>query len=158
MEVEQQSRSRTERFRRKDDCCSQAIIGTEAKEVYDTSFQSISTSFVLSRDRGVVEATSTASDISSIGTAYQIAKSRITCYDLASRHSHRRRQQGPSEVRIAVKAEQLYQNSDPEGGEVVQACNSRLTTSHWCMESEMTDLRLLTPFSCGPGTQASSRI
>ena len=58
---------RTERFRRKDDCCSQAIIGTEAKEVYDTSFQSISTSFVLSRDRGFVEVMSTASDISSFG-------------------------------------------------------------------------------------------
>ena len=126
MEVEQQGR--TERFRRKDDCCSQAIIGTEAKELYDTSFQSISTSFVLSRDRGSVEAMSTASDISSIGTAYQIAKSRITCYDLASRHSHRRRQQGPSEVRIAAKAEQLNQNNDPEGREVVQACNPRLIT------------------------------
>ena len=71
--------ARTERFRRKDDCCSQAIIGTEAKEVYDTSFQSISTSFVLSRDRGFVEAMSTASDISSIGKAYKFAKSRITC-------------------------------------------------------------------------------
>ena len=69
---------------------------------------------------------SIASDISSIGTAYQIAKSRITCYDLASRHSHRRRQQGPSEVRIAAKAEQLNQNNDPEGREVVQACNPRL--------------------------------
>ena len=45
--------------------------------MYDTSFQSISTSFVLSRDRGFVEAMSTASDISSIGTAYQIAKSRL---------------------------------------------------------------------------------
>ena len=74
----------------------QAIFGTEAKEVYGTSFQSISTSFVLSRDRGSVEAMSTASDISSIGTAYQFAKSGITCYDRASRHSHRRRQQGPS--------------------------------------------------------------
>ena len=39
------TQDRTELFRRKDDCCSQAIIGTEAKEVYDTSFQSISTSF-----------------------------------------------------------------------------------------------------------------
>ena len=76
-------------------------------------------------------------------------------YDL--RHSHRRNQQGPSEVRIAAKAEQLNQNNDPEGREVVQAFNPRLitgdrsrqsTTSHWCMESEMTDLRLLTPFSC----------
>ena len=44
------------------------LIGTEAKEVYGTSFQSISTSFVLSRDRGFMEAMSTASDISSIGT------------------------------------------------------------------------------------------
>ena len=69
---------------------------------------------------------STASDISSIGTAYKIAKSRITCYDLASRHSHRRRQQGPSEVRIAAKAEQLNQNNDPEGREVVHACDSTL--------------------------------
>ena len=60
--------------------------------------------------------------------AYQIAKSRITCYDLASRHSQRRSQQGPSEVRIAVKAGQLNQNNDPEGREVVQACNSRLIT------------------------------
>ena len=119
---------RTERFRRKDDCCSQAIIGTEAKELYDTSFQSISTSFVLNRDGGSVEAMSTASDISSIGTAYQIAKSRITYYDFASRHSHRRRQQGPSEVRIAAKAEQLNQYSDPEGREVVQVFNSRLIT------------------------------
>ena len=42
-------------------------LAKEAKEVYDTSFQSISTSFVLSRDRGFVEAMSTASDISSIG-------------------------------------------------------------------------------------------
>ena len=66
--------------------------------MYDTSFQSISTSFVLSRDRDFVVAMSTASDMSSIGTAYKFAKSRITCYDLASRHSHRRRQQGPSEV------------------------------------------------------------
>ena len=104
------------------------IIGTEAKELYDTSFQCISTSFVLSGDRGFVEAMSTASDISSIGTVYQIAKSRITGYDLASRHSHRRRQQGPSEVRIAVKAEQLNQNNVPDGREVVQACNSRLIT------------------------------
>ena len=73
------------------------------------------------------------------------------------RCSRTRRQQGPSEVRSAVKAEQLNQNNDPEGREVVQACNSRLitgdcsrqsTTSHWCMESEMTDLRLLTSFSC----------
>ena len=80
-------------------------------------------------NRGSVEAMSTAIDISSIGTAYQIAKSRITCYDLASRHSHRRRQQGPSEVCIAVKAEQLYQNNDPEDREVVQACNSRLITT-----------------------------
>ena len=119
---------RLERFRRKGDCRSQAIIGTEAKEVYDTSFQSISTSFVLSRDRGSVEAMSTASDISSIGTAYQIAKSRITCYGLASRHSHRRRQQGPSGVRIAVKAEQPNQNNDPEGREVVQVFKSRLIT------------------------------
>ena len=86
-----------------------------------------------------------------------MSSGRITCYDLASRHSHRRRQQGPSEVRIAVKAEQLNQDNDPEGREVVQACNSRLitgersrqsTTSHWCMKSEMTDLMLLTPFSC----------
>ena len=46
---------------------------------------------------------------------------------LASRHSHRRRQQGPSEVRIAVKAE-LNQNNDPEGREFLQACNSRLIT------------------------------
>ena len=114
----------TELFRRKDDCCSQAIIGTEAKEVYDTSFQSTSTSFVLSRDRGFVEAMNTASDISSIGTTYQIAKSRITCYDLASRH----RQQGPSEVGIAVKTEQLNQNNVPEGRKVAQACNSRLIT------------------------------
>ena len=96
--------------------------------MYDTSLQSISTSFVLSRDRGFVEAMSTASDISSMGTAYKIAKSRMTCYVLASRHSHRRRQQGPSEVRIAVKAEQLNQNNDPEGREVVQTCNSRLIT------------------------------
>ena len=65
----------------------QAIIGTEAKEVYDTSFHSISTSFVLSRDRGFVEGMSTASDISSIGTAYKISKSGITCYDLASTDS-----------------------------------------------------------------------
>ena len=71
---------------------------------------------------------STASDISTIGAACQIAKSRFTCYDLASKHSHRRRQQGPSEVRIAVKAEQLKQNNDPEGREVVQACNPRLIT------------------------------
>ena len=71
---------------------------------------------------------STASDISSIGTSYQFAKSRITCYDLASRHRNRRRQQGPSEVRIAAKAEQLNQNNDPEGPKVVQACNSRLFT------------------------------
>ena len=71
---------------------------------------------------------STASDISIIGTAHKIAMSRITCHDFASRHSHRRRQQGPREVRIAVKAEQLNQNSDPEGREVVQACNSRLIT------------------------------
>ena len=42
--------------------------------------------------------------------------------------SRRRRQQGPSEVRIAVKAEQLNQNNDPEGREVVQACNPRLIT------------------------------
>ena len=62
------TQGRTERFRRKNDCCSQAIIGTEAKELYGTSFQSISTSFVLSRDRGSVEAMSTASDISIIGT------------------------------------------------------------------------------------------
>ena len=96
--------------------------------MYDTSFQSISTSFVLSRDRGFVEAMSTASDISSIGTAYQIAKSRITCYDFANRHSRRRRQQGPSEVRNAVKAEQLNQNNGPEGREVVQAFNPRLIT------------------------------
>ena len=71
---------------------------------------------------------STASDISSIGTGCQIAKSRITCYDLTSRHSHRRRHQGPSEVRITVKAEQLNQNNDPDGREVVQACNLRLVT------------------------------
>ena len=96
--------------------------------MYDTSFQNISTSFVLSRDRSFVEAMSTASDISSIGTACQIAMSRITCYDFAGRHSHRRRQQGPSEVRIAVKAEQLNQNNDHESREVVQACNSRLIT------------------------------
>ena len=42
--------------------------------------------------------------------------------------SHRRRQQGPSEVRIAAKAEQLNQNNDPEGREVVQVFNSRLST------------------------------
>ena len=70
-----------------------------------------------------MEAMSTASDISSISTAYQIAKSRITCDDLASRHSHRHRQQGPSEVGIAVKAEQLNQNNVPEGRVVVQACS-----------------------------------
>ena len=57
-----------------------------------------------------------------------MSSGRITCYDLASRHSHRRRQQGPSEVRIAAKAEQLNQNNDPEGREVVQACNPRLFT------------------------------
>ena len=71
---------------------------------------------------------STASDISSIGTAYQMAKSRITYYDLASSHSHRHKKQRPSEVRIAAKAEQLNQNNDPEGREVVQACNRRLIT------------------------------
>ena len=71
---------------------------------------------------------STASDISSIGTSYQFAKSSIACYDFGSRHSHRRRQQGPSEVRIAAKAEQLNQNNDHEGREVVQACNPRLIT------------------------------
>ena len=57
-----------------------------------------------------------------------VCKVQFTCYDLASRHSHRRRQQGPSEVRIAAKAEQLNQNNDPEGREVVRAFNPRLIT------------------------------
>ena len=127
MEVEQQTRSHRT-IPSQGRLLQPSLFGTEAQEVYDTPFQSISTSFVLRRDRGFVEAMSTASDISSIDTSYQFAKSRITCYDLASRHSHRRRQQGPSEVRIAAKAEQLNENNDPEGRGVVQAFNPRLIT------------------------------
>ena len=128
-------------------CSETSVFSTRRRrQTASCCGSSISTSFVLSR-----EAMSTASDISSIGTADQIAKSRITCYDLPSRHSHRRRLQRPSEVHIAVKAEQLNQYNDSERREVVQACNSRLITGdgsrHWCMKSEMTDLKLLTPFS-----------
>ena len=57
-----------------------------------------------------------------------MSSGRITCYDFASRQSHRRRQQGPSEVRIAVKAEQLNQNNDPEGREVMASVQFKIIT------------------------------